>query len=170
MIETQRLKLIAATADHFDAALKSHAKLAELLGVSLADDWQVFPESLSVGHKILTADTANMGWGTYFFVHRESNKLVGNGGFRRAVDENGMVEIGYAFSPEFHGQGLATEAAQGMIEYAFANPAVKMVDAHTLAEFNASTAVLQKCGMQKIGEMHDPEDGDIWHWRLMRAE
>jgi hypothetical protein len=45
-----------------------------------------------------------------------------------------------------------------------------MVDAHTLAQWNASTKILQKCGLTKIAEKHDPEDGDIWHWRLMRVE
>ena len=170
MVGTERLNLIAATAEHFEAALESHEKLAILLDVSLADDWLVFPEGLAGGYAILKADPANLDWGTYMFIHRDDNKLCGIGGYRGAVDKNGMVEIGYALSPEYRGQGLATEASIGLIAFAFSDPTVRMVEAHTLAEFNDSTRVLQKCGMRKIGELHDPEDGDVWHWRLLRME
>lgn len=170
MIETERLKLIAATVEHFEAAMKSHNKLAEWLGVDLADDWLVFPEGLAGGLKMLQTDPANADWGTHFFVETDSNTLIGNGGYCGAVNQEGMVEIGYALSPEFRGLGYAVEAADGLIRNAFADPSVSMVKAHTLAEWNPSTGVLNKCGMTKIGEMHDPEDGDIWLWRLLREE
>jgi RimJ/RimL family protein N-acetyltransferase len=170
MIETERLSLVSATAEHFEAAIESHQKLAELLGASLAADWLVFPEAIPGGYAMLKADPLNIGWGTHFFVHKPDNKLVGSGGYCGAPDSSGMVEIGYAISPEYRGKGLATEASHGLIDHAFLMRSINMVDAHTLAEVNGSTHVLEKCGMTKIGEIKDTENGDIWHWRILRDE
>jgi len=170
MIETERLKLIPCSRAHYEAALRNEQELAKLLGVSLAENWTQFPETMPVGYAMLKAKPENLLWGMYFFIHKNDNSLIGNGGFKGFIDENGMVEIGYALAPVYWNKGLATEAAKGMIDYAFSNANVKMVDAHTLAAVNASVRVLQKCGMTKIGEKFDTEDGDIWHWRILREE
>ena len=55
-----------------------------------------------------------------------------------------------------------------MIDHAFTDPAVTMVDAHTLAENNPSVSVLKRLGMEFTGQVDDPDDGPIWHWRLTR--
>ncbi len=62
------------------------------------------------------------------------------------------------------------EAAQGLVDYAFSQPQIKTVDAHTLAEVNPSTKVLEKIGMKNIESLHDPDDGEIWHWRLSKED
>ena len=51
----------------------------------------------------------------------------------------GWSNLVTAVAPSYENQGLATEAARGLIEKAFADEHVQMVDAHTLAEWNAST-------------------------------
>lgn len=169
MIETERLKLIPATMIHFRYLFRNEEWLTELLEVTAAPGWAVFPEGLEGGYKMLEENPQNLRWALHFFVHRDEKKLIGMGGYKGAP-RDGMVEIGYALSPDYCGQGLGTEAAQGLIDEAFSWAIVEMVDAHTLAEENASTKVLEKCGAQKIGEENDPEDGDIWHWRILRAE
>jgi ribosomal-protein-alanine N-acetyltransferase len=42
--------------------------------------------------------------------------------------------------------------------------------AHTLAETNASNAVLRKAGMSFVAEVDDPEVGKAWRWRISREE
>jgi [ribosomal protein S5]-alanine N-acetyltransferase len=42
--------------------------------------------------------------------------------------------------------------------------------AHTLAETNASNAVLRKAGMSFVAEVDDPEVGKTWRWRISREE
>jgi len=106
----------------------------------------------------------------HLIVDRSQNRLIGCGGYKGAPDANGMVEFGYEVAPTCEGRGLATEAAKGFIENAFASPEVTIVDAHTLAEWNASTRILEKCGLTKIAEKNDPEDGNIWQWRLLRQD
>lgn len=170
MIATERLKLIPATERRLRVLIESEKKLAEMLGVDLADGWLIFPESIPYTLNMLLNDPANEGWAMYFVVQRDENKLIGCGGYKGAPDETGMVEFGYSVAPAYENRGFATEAAKGFIAHAFATPQVKIVDAHTLAEWNASTSILLKCGLTKIAEKNDPEDGLIWHWRLTRKE
>jgi [ribosomal protein S5]-alanine N-acetyltransferase len=89
------------------------------------------------------------------------------GGFK-GPPSAGAVEIGYAIAPTLQRRGLATAAARQLVERAFADPNVGAVDAHTLAQRNASVRVLEKLGMQRIGEVPDHEHGAIWHWRIRR--
>jgi [ribosomal protein S5]-alanine N-acetyltransferase len=170
MIETERLKLIPCKREHLEILLSSEDELAKNLGVSLSDNWLVFPESVAYSLNMIDDDPRVLVWGMHLVVHKADNKLIGCGGYKGAPDEAGMVEFGYSVAPAYENKGYATEAAKALIDHAFANHDVQMVDAHTLAEWNASTKILEKCGLTKIAEKHDPEDGDIWHWRLLRAE
>ena len=173
MIETERLQLIACNKMHLNALLQGEQALADLLGVELAENWLVFPETIDfipLAVKMLETNPQVLRWGMHLFVKKDENKIIGNGGFKGVPDADGMVEIGYAISPLYEKQGLATEAAQGMIDYAFSWSNVQMVEAHTLAEENASVKVLEKCGMTRIAEKHDEEEGDIWHWRIQRKD
>lgn len=169
MIETENLKLIPCELAHFEAILNDSQRLALMLGVAIADGWIAFPESIPPSYKYLKAHPDALGWWMYLFIHASEKTLIGFGGFKGQPDESGMVEIGYSIAPAWRTRGLATEAAQGLIDYAFSHPQVKKVDAHTLAETNPSTGVLKKVGMKYVKALHDPEDGDIWHWRLERS-
>ncbi|HXH71058.1 MAG TPA: GNAT family N-acetyltransferase [Pyrinomonadaceae bacterium] len=168
MIKTERLNLIPCELEHFEAFERNEKELGEMLDVKFADGWLVFPEVISYSREFLKNNPDAANWWMYFFVHPASRKLVGNGGFKGKPDEAGMVEIGYAVAPVYCGKGLATEAAQGLIDFAFSRPQVKCVQAHTLAEENESVRVLRKVGMKFIKELNDPEDGDIWQWQLKR--
>jgi [ribosomal protein S5]-alanine N-acetyltransferase len=86
------------------------------------------------------------------------------GGFKGAPDQEGMVEIGYGISPAYRNNGYASEAAEALVRFALSRPEVRIVRAHTLPEPNASTRVLERCGMQRLGEHVDPEDGLVWRW------
>lgn len=169
MIETTRLKLVPCELRHFAAFEQSESALGESLGVRIAENWLAFPEAMRFGHEYLQQQPQIFGWWMYFFVHKTENCLIGNGGFK-GLPNDGTVEIGYAVAPNFQNQGLAAEAARGLIDFAFADRRVSAVEAHTLAERNASTRVLEKLGMRKIAEKHDEEDGDIWQWRIERAD
>jgi RimJ/RimL family protein N-acetyltransferase len=170
MIETERLKLIPFEIRHFEAFERGESELAEMLKVIMAEGWLVFPEVMPYSREFLkqNADAAN--WWMYFFVNKQDGKLIGNGGFKGKPDEIGTVEIGYAIAPLYQNTGLATEATRGLIEFAFSHRQVNSVQAHTLAEENASNRVLRKVGMSFVKALHDAEDGDIWQWSLTREE
>lgn len=168
-IETANLKLIPCSLAHFEAMLRDEKELAELLGVELAPEWLGFEaarEAMAPAYERLKSHPSILGWWTYLFIHAADKTLIGVGGFKGEADENGAVEIGYSIAPSYRGRGLATEAARGMIEYAFSHRHVTRVDAHTLAERNPSTAVLEKVGMKFAGPVTDPDEGEIWRWTL----
>jgi [ribosomal protein S5]-alanine N-acetyltransferase len=170
MIQTARLELMPCELAHFEALLRNRQELASLLKVTIPDSWPVFPQSMAGAYKWMKSDPSLHDWGTYLFIHAAERALIGEGGYKGQADASGMVEIGYAIIPEYRRRGLASEAAAGLTRYAFSHPHVKIVDAHTLPERNPSTRVLKKLGMQFVGIDHDPDEGEVWHWRLTRED
>jgi [ribosomal protein S5]-alanine N-acetyltransferase len=173
MIETTNLKLVPCELRYYEAILTDQRQLERMLGVTVFDNWFDFPgvagiEAVRYSYEYMKAHPDALGWWGYLFIHVKDQALVGQGGFKGKANEDGMVEIGYAIVPAYRRQGLATEAAQGLIDYAFSHAHIKSVTAHTLAEPNASTRVLKKVGMKFGGTVNDPDDGEIWHWRLNR--
>lgn len=170
IIETNRLKLIPCEEKYLEAFLRDENEMLQMLGVDAANNWLQFPEAIAYSLDMLRSRSAEIHWGMYFFILKDEKRLIGNGGYKGAPDSEGIVEIGYAIAPAYENLGLATEAAQGLITHAFGFENVKTIDAHTLAVTNASGRILQKCGMTKIAEKHDTEDGDIWQWRVLREQ
>jgi RimJ/RimL family protein N-acetyltransferase len=150
------------------AALEGRNALGGLLGVSVAEGWEGFPDALPIVRAAYEKNPEGHLWGSLFFIEPEVSTLVGFGGFKGPPSPDGVVEIGYAIAPVFRGQGLATDAVTQMVQRAFAGVAVRAVDAHTLGHDNPSTRVLQKTGFRKIAEIVDPDEGPIWQWRLER--
>jgi len=105
-------------------------------------------------------------WGSYLAVDAESREIVGSCLFKTPPTAERSVEIAYHTYPEFEGRGYATEMARNLVELARGSTAVHRVIAHTLPETNASTRVLEKAGMDFVGEVIDPDDGRVWRWQL----
>ncbi|HEV2743337.1 MAG TPA: GNAT family N-acetyltransferase [Rubrobacter sp.] len=172
-IRTDSLRLIAVEPFHVEALSRDKRELAEVLGVAVPEGWPQFPEAFSSpdgGPR--RSERPPTAWRGYFFVHPRGRSLVGNGGFTGDPDDSGAVEIGYEIAPEHRNRGFATEAARAMIGYAFAHEEVRAVVAHTLAETNASNAVLRKVGMTFVAEVEvdDTEVGKVWRWQISKDE
>ena len=108
-------------------------------------------------------------WGSYMVADAKSNAAVGTCGFKHAPTAEGVVEIAYFTFPSFEGRGYATAAVGEMVRIALEDAAVRRVIAHTLPEENASGRLLTKCGLRRVGEVVDPEDGPVWRWELERG-
>ncbi len=160
------LNLVSATFELLDAAIDDELELGRLLAASVAEGWAGFPESLPGLRTSYANNPRGHEWGTFLFVLDDPRTLVGLGGYKGDPSKEGVVEIGYAIAPAFRGRGLATAAVQQMVARGFGSRQVRLIDAHTLAHPNASTRVLEKTGFEMIGELEDPDDGPIWHWRL----
>jgi len=92
------------------------------------------------------------------------NVVIGICGFTAPPDSDGVAEIGYSIAPSYQGKGYATEAAQALITFASRDHRVRIICAHTLAQINASTRVLEKCGFKKTSEIVDSENNLVWRW------
>ena len=155
-----------ATVAHIEALIAGDDVFADKFGLRVIPGYLAFPEALDPMRKDL-AEGLDPNWSSHLIIDPDAGELVGIGGFKGAPVD-GKVEIGYGVAPERQGRGYATAAARWLIDTAFAR-GVEVVVAHTLAEMNASTTVLQRCGMTKVGVLVDPDDGPIWRWEVWRA-
>ena len=106
-------------------------------------------------------------WIGYLARDPEKGMIVGSSSFKDNPHE-GQVEIAYFTFPDHERQGYGLAMATGLIEIAFAAPAITHVLAHTLPERNASTRILSHLGFEFAGPVSDPEDGTVWRWLLKR--
>jgi RimJ/RimL family protein N-acetyltransferase len=67
------------------------------------------------------------------------------------------VEIGYRYHRAAWGRGIATEAATPLLEAALADPGTSAVVGCALAGNKASLRVLEKLGLQRVGEVVAPD-------------
>ena len=163
MIATH-LELLPVLPEHRRAIQRGSEELRPLIKLAIPDDWPEFPEAFAGEPK------HDPDWPAYFFVDRTAGALVGNGGFYGPPSDTHEVEIGYEVAPAHQNKGYATAAAKALVAIAFARPIVQAVIAHTLAERNASNAVLGKAGFTFVGERANPEVGTVWKWRLSRVD
>jgi RimJ/RimL family protein N-acetyltransferase len=159
-------ELQPATLAQVEALIAGDEVFAAEFGLTVMPGYIAFPEALEYARKGL-AEGLDPNWSTHLIIDPAAGELVGLGGFK-GPPVAGEVEIGYGVAPERQGRGHATAAVRWLTETAFAR-GVEVVIAHTLAEVNASTTVLQRCGMKKVGELIDPDDGPIWRWEVRRA-
>ncbi|MBR2025252.1 MAG: GNAT family N-acetyltransferase [Clostridia bacterium] len=88
-------------------------------------------------------------------VLKEGNKMIGTCGFTNIDDENKVIEIGYVLNPDFWGRGLATEAVETIMEFAFTKMDANRVEAKFIKGNDASLAVMKKVGMTFEGYHRD---------------
>jgi [ribosomal protein S5]-alanine N-acetyltransferase len=67
------------------------------------------------------------------------------------------VEVGYRYRRSAWGRGLATEAAAPLVRIALSDPATTAVVACALAGNTGSLRVLEKLGLERVGEVMLPE-------------
>lgn len=85
---------------------------------------------------------------------KETNEYIGRAGLVHLAmdDTQDEIEIGYQLHKKYWGQGYATEITQALITYGFDKLHLPKIVAVTFLENIASQKVLQKSGMQYIGE------------------
>ena len=145
MIETNRLKIYAATQEIMEQFIESQTvdelKIAytEMLNGCLnnPDQWE---------------------WYAIWMIELKDGTHIGELCFK-GLDSDGIAEIGYGISEEYQNNGYATEAVKALIQWAFNAPQVIAIEAETESENTASIRVLEKCGFKlngKIGEEGPP--------------
>ena len=94
----------------------------------------------------------------------DSGRLIGNCGLRLTVPGSKIGDIGYELDPLFWGNGYATEAARGMLQFGFEQLQLHRITAVCIAENEGSVRVLTKLGMQQEGRLRENEyfKGQWW--------
>lgn len=133
-----------------------------------ADLHELIAEVAAEARALQTRTAAVAPWIGYLAQDPDTSTIVGTCSFKGNPSPDGLVEIAYfTFSP-FEGYGVATAMAQELLVRAFAEAVINGVIAHTLPRKSASTTVLERVGMRRVGEDQDPEDGLVWRWELRR--
>ena len=145
-----------------EALVEGDEVFTERFGIPVVEDWAGFPEA--VPHTLAAVrDQPDQTWGTHLFLD-DDGALVGFGGWK-GPPADGAAELGYAVAPARQGRGIATTVVRELVDRARAAGLATVV-AHTLAEENASTAVLTRTGFTRTAEIADPDDGPLWRWEL----
>ena len=103
-------------------------------------------------------------WLARGLVLRDGRQLVGYAGFHGPPGVNGQrrsdaVELGYSVFEPFRGQGYASEAAAGLVEWARKQQGVRAILASVAPGNEPSLAIVRKLGFVHVGEQWDDEDG-----------
>ena len=78
-------------------------------------------------------------------------KMIGTCGFSRIDFSNDIGEIGYVISPDFQGNGYASEAVRVIMRFGFEKLDFNRIEAKFIIGNDASLAVMKKCGMHYEG-------------------
>ena len=173
-IDTPRLALIPATPHTLRAELEGRASFSRVLGIDVSPEWppELYDDDATRWVlRALEENPAYTDWGMYYLARARDDgtrEVIGTGGFKGPPDDAGVVELGYAVLPAHRRRGYAREAVDGMLAWAFADPRVTRVIAHTLTELVPSIGVLQSAGFTFIGRGNDSEEPDAVRYDLTR--
>jgi ribosomal-protein-alanine N-acetyltransferase len=106
----------------------------------------------------LRADPTELPWLYRAAVLRAHGVVVARGGFHAPPDADGTVEIGYRVAPAWRGQGVASELARGLLDWARTQGAARCL-ASVSPDNAASLAIVRRLGFAHTGEQMDEVDG-----------
>lgn len=162
VIETPRLLLRRVTATDAEQilALRSHPETMRYIPRPLVTNLDQAREHFQmIDDKIESNEGIN-----WAITRKENPKLIGIIGHYRIQVENQRSEIGYMLLPEFHGQGIITEAIHAVLVYGFQTMHLHSVEAIIDPRNTASEKVLLKNNFVKEAHILENEffDGKFW--------
>ena len=160
-ILTARLALIAITAETLGSEKAADGRLGELIRCAVPANWPPVDWEPHVMDMVLAQfdrDPTQVGWHRYVGLVRPdgSRLLTGCIGAFPRESVMGQCEIGYSILPPHEGRGLATEAAQALLEYLRGDGRLRTVVARTFPRLAGSIRVMEKCGFVPDGEWEEP--------------
>lgn len=163
-ITTSRLYLIPFTIDICEKVLNHNYTVLTNMGIALGAGWpdedtlDTLPRIIS-NLRLVTEPT---GFESWMIIEKETNAVIGDAGFKGRPDWRGAVDLGYGIISSARRQGYATEAAQGLIGWAFKQSGLKRITARCEASNAGSIKVIQGLGFIDRGIRED-----LLHWELL---
>jgi ribosomal-protein-alanine N-acetyltransferase len=154
ILETKRLILRLLTLDDLDAlaALYQDPEVRKYF----PEGTLTYEETKEELEWIIEVYYGQYGYGLWATIHKETGELIGRCGLLPwTIDERQEVEVAYMLAKAYWGQGLATEAAQAILQYAFEQLPVSRLICLVDPDNQASRHVAEKIGMtlEKEGDI-----------------
>jgi RimJ/RimL family protein N-acetyltransferase len=170
---TERAELLPLTAAAIDALLAGDAvRLRSLTGAEFSPPVGPPPymaESLPEVRNRLRRNPEELQWWNWLVVRRDNREAIGSVAFAGLPDAAGAVLIGYAMYPAREGSGYATEATRALVDWAFAQPGVRIVRALAPVWNTPAVHVAEKVGMRPVGSYEDDEVGEVLIYETVRS-
>ena len=158
IIETNRLILRELTLDDLDAlfALYRDPDIRKYF----PDGTRTVEETKEELEWILDEYYGQYGFGLWATIFKETGAFIGRCGLIPwTIDEQQEVEVAYLLDKAYWGRGLATEAAQAIVQYAFEQLQLSRIICLFDPEHHASRNVAKKTGLTFEKELAEI-DGD----------
>jgi [ribosomal protein S5]-alanine N-acetyltransferase len=164
-VHTARLELSPLSAEAIEALLDGDAdRLRSLTGAEFPLPVAPPPymaDSLPVVRDRLRSHSEEAGWWNWLVQRQDTGEALGSVAFGGVPDPTGAVLIGYAMYPDGEGYGYATEAVRALVEWAFAQPEVRVVRALAPVWNTPAVHVAEKVGMRPVASNEDDEVGEV---------
>ena len=105
-----------------------------------------------------------------FVAAYEAGAFIGWFHLRPSVFDPQVLELGYRLRRSAWGRGLATEGSRALLRHAFETLGEDVVDACAKPENVASTRVMIKCGMKRVGSFKHPRFDALVDRYLVRRD
>lgn len=157
--ETERLYLRPTSLDDADINLKllNTEEFKKYVGdrnVNTLDESREYLKNRSL------PQIKKLGYGNFTLIKKDTGEKIGSCGlFHREVLD--VVDMGFAFLPEYFGKGYGYDAASRILRAGFEEYGLQKISAITVEENVASQKLIEKLGLkfQKIVRIpNDPED------------
>lgn len=146
MIETNRLKIYAASQEQMKAFISEQAiDVLKEAYTEMLNGCLLHPEQWN--------------WYAIWMIELKDGTHIGELCFKGLSDE-GVTEIGYGIAEKYQCCGYATEAVSAVAGWALKQPDVMCVKAETQEDNIASQRVLEKSGFEPTGETG--EEGPLY--------
>jgi RimJ/RimL family protein N-acetyltransferase len=161
-ILTTRIELVSLSPAFLDNLLGGRNFIAEGIGgFPLPAGWpdETDLRILRLRFDQMRGDPDTQPWLIRAMVLREGGRaMAGHIGFH-GPPQGGMLELGYTVFPHYRRQGLATEAAQAMMDWAARQEPIQRFRVSIAPDNEASLAMATKLGFTRVGEQMDETDG-----------
>lgn len=97
------------------------------------------------------------GYGRWAVYQQSDDHFVGWCGLK-FLEENNEIDLGYRFKEEYWNKGYGYEAANATIDYGFNVLKLSAIYARALPGNIASLKIMEKCGMQYVGDVIDTDE------------
>jgi len=158
ILGTARLRLRPLTLDDLDALAPMYAD---------PEVRRYYPEGTQTREQtkeeiewIMEGQYGKHGYGLWATIFKETGALIGRCGLIPWQQPGGLeTEVAYLLDKPYWGQGLATEAARGIVDYAFGPLGLTKLVCYMYPANKASERVAQKLGMRLEREM--VQEGEV---------